>query len=107
MDSSSLSSVSTRLPITPLLLGKEEADEYFLSPSPIGDNSMHGNNMIPDNLRTSTSHQTLPLEDTALARKPACKSTRREQSDEQNIEYNPSATACNAKDDGCWRIDNA
>jgi hypothetical protein len=56
------------------------------------------NNMTPDNHRTSTSPETLPLEDPALVRKPACESTRREQSDEKNIEYNPSATACNAMD---------
>ncbi|MFN9413668.1 MAG: hypothetical protein ACK57V_14975 [Pirellula sp.] len=55
------------------------------------------NNLIPDNYRTSTSPETPPLEDTALVRKPACESTRREQSDEENIEYNPSATACNVR----------
>ncbi|MFN9416539.1 MAG: hypothetical protein ACK578_03465 [Pirellula sp.] len=65
------------------------------------------NNMIPSNLRTTTSPETLALEDTALVRKPACKSTRCEQRDEENIEYNLSATACNAKDVGCWRIENA
>jgi hypothetical protein len=54
--------------------------------------------MTPDNQRTPTSPETLPLEDTALPRKPACESTRREQSDEENIEYNLSATACNAMD---------
>ncbi|MFN9414537.1 MAG: hypothetical protein ACK56W_24555 [Pirellula sp.] len=64
-------------------------------------------NMTPDNLRTSTSPETLALEDTALARKPACESTRCEQSDEENIEYNLSATACNARMVGCWRIENA
>jgi hypothetical protein len=47
------------------------------------------NNMIPSNHRTSTSPEALPLEDTALVRKPACESTRREQSDEQNIEHTP------------------
>jgi hypothetical protein len=58
---------------------------------------MHRNNMIPDNLRTTTSPETLPLEDTVLPRKPACESTRCEQSDEKKIEYNPSATACNGR----------
>ncbi|MFN9643157.1 MAG: hypothetical protein ACK56W_24440 [Pirellula sp.] len=65
------------------------------------------NNMIPSNLRTTTSPETLALEDTALARKPACESTRREQSGEQNIEHNPSATACNGTSVGCWRMENA
>jgi hypothetical protein len=68
---------------------------------------MHGNNMIPDNYRTSTSPETLALEDTALPRKPACESARRGQSDEKNIECNLSATACNAKSVGCWRMENA
>jgi hypothetical protein len=56
--------------------------------------------MTPDNQRTPTSPETLPLEDTALPRKPACKSNRCEQSDEKNFEHNPSATACNAMDGG-------
>ncbi|MFN9642367.1 MAG: hypothetical protein ACK56W_20465, partial [Pirellula sp.] len=47
-----------------------------------------------------------PVTDTGLVRKPACESTRRQQSDEQNIEYNPSATACNGKSVGCWRMEN-
>jgi hypothetical protein len=64
-------------------------------------------NMTPDIQRTTTSPETLPLEDTALVRKPACESTRCEQSDEKNIEDNPSATACKAKDVGCWRMENA
>jgi hypothetical protein len=63
--------------------------------------------MIPSNYRTSTSPETLALEDTAFVRKPACESTRCEQSDEKNIEDNPSATACKAKDVGCWRMENA
>ncbi|MCY3012056.1 MAG: hypothetical protein NTY42_19830 [Planctomycetota bacterium] len=63
--------------------------------------------MIPINHRLSTSPESLVLEDTALARKPACESTRREQSDEENIGYNPSATACNARTVGCWQIENA
>jgi hypothetical protein len=54
--------------------------------------------MIPSNHRTSTSPETLLLEDTALVRKPACESTRSEQSDEQNKTFDLSATACNAKD---------
>ncbi|MFN9416154.1 MAG: hypothetical protein ACK578_01470, partial [Pirellula sp.] len=65
------------------------------------------NNLIPINPPESTSPETLALEDTALVRKPACESTRCEQRDEKNIEYNPSATACNAKSVGCWRIENA
>jgi hypothetical protein len=56
--------------------------------------------MTPDIHRTSTSPETLALEDTALVRKPACESTRYEQSDEKNFEHNPSATACNAMDGG-------
>ncbi|MFN7892435.1 MAG: hypothetical protein ACK5OC_19210 [Pirellula sp.] len=63
--------------------------------------------MTPDNYRTSTSPEMPPLEDTVLARKPACESTRREQNDEQNIEYTPSATACNGTSVGYWRIENA
>jgi hypothetical protein len=59
---------------------------------------MHRGNMTPDIQRTSTSPETLPLEDPALPRKPACESNRCGQSDEENIEYNPSATACNAMD---------
>ncbi|MFN7447202.1 MAG: hypothetical protein ACK56W_13885 [Pirellula sp.] len=60
--------------------------------------------MIPDNQRASTSPETLPLEDTAFVRKPACELARRGQSDEENIEYNPSATACNAMDG--WMLAN-
>ncbi|MFN9421130.1 MAG: hypothetical protein ACK578_27070 [Pirellula sp.] len=67
----------------------------------------NANNLIPINPPESTSPETLLLEDPVLARKPACESTRREQNDEQNIEHNPSATACNAKDVGCWWIENA
>ncbi|MFN7446768.1 MAG: hypothetical protein ACK5RF_00565 [Pirellula sp.] len=65
------------------------------------------NNMNPDNHTTSTSPETRSLEGTALPRKPACKSTRRKQSDEKNIEYNPSATACNVTSIGYWRMENA
>jgi hypothetical protein len=65
------------------------------------------NNLIPINHPESTSPETLPLEDTAFVRKPACELARRGQSDEQNIEYNPSATACNATSVGCWRMENA
>ncbi|MFN7447543.1 MAG: hypothetical protein ACK5RF_04620 [Pirellula sp.] len=45
-------------------------------------------NMTPDNQRPSTSPETLPLEDTALARKPACESTQRLQNDEQTSNTN-------------------
>ena len=65
------------------------------------------NDMIPDIHRTTTSPETRPLEDTASGRKPACESTRCGQSDEQNIGINPSATACNARIVGCWRMENA
>ncbi|MFN9640727.1 MAG: hypothetical protein ACK56W_11995, partial [Pirellula sp.] len=49
----------------------------------------NANNLIPDNYRTSSSTETLPLEDTALARKPACESTRRKQNDEQTSNTTP------------------
>jgi hypothetical protein len=58
--------------------------------------------MTPDNHRTSTSPETLPLEDPAFVQKPACELARRKQSDEKNFEHNPSATACNAKES--WRL---
>ncbi|MFN9415165.1 MAG: hypothetical protein ACK56W_14630 [Pirellula sp.] len=42
-----------------------------------------------------------------LSSKPACESTQRWQNDEQNIEHNPSATACNVTSVGYWRMENA
>jgi hypothetical protein len=68
---------------------------------------MNGGNMTPGIQRTSTSPETLPLEGTAFVQKPACELARRGQSDDGNVEYNLSATACNARMVGCWRMENA
>ena len=47
------------------------------------------NNMTPDIQRTTTSPETLQLEDTGLVRKPACESTQRRQNDEQTSNTTP------------------